>query len=140
MNKKMLLLVSCMIHLAALVLLFIVQKNMDIFGMFAFVLLPLLFSLALVWWSQVKLKQVELRNLGIIYSIPNIVYITAALFIIYRNMDSIFATSQKYQSEYMTVSSGNSPWLSYIILAVLTLTLHYFICNLVLRKTVKNVG
>jgi hypothetical protein len=131
-------LISCIVHVGALIYLILAQKNLDVFGVFGFVFIPFLISLLICLWGQQKDKMkgtTHVKNMGLIYSIPNIVYLSIASYMISNNIDEIFASSQKYQSEQLNVSTSNSPWVGFFILLVMTIVLHYAIANFGLRKS-----
>ncbi|GAS84949.1 hypothetical protein [Paenibacillus amylolyticus] len=140
MKTKLLFILSCVIHILLLYVLVTFQRQVDIIQIFALVFLPILASVGIGLIAQmfwIKEKQGHARNVGIVFSIPSLIYTSVASLIISRNIESIFNASQKYQSDYVNISTSSSPWFAYIIIMVITLTLHYIIAGAGLKSKMK---
>jgi hypothetical protein len=138
LKSKGIFLFSCIVHVIALILLLILGKRVDVLGVFGFVFVPVLISLIICLWGQRrdnKNATTHVKNMGLKYCIPNIVYLSIASYMISKDIDEIYASSQKYQSEQLSVSVSNSPWFGFVILLVMTIVLHYAIANIVLKKS-----
>lgn len=133
----MIFLISCIVNVVALILLIVLEDSVDVFGVFGFIFIPLLVSLVICLWGQQRDKKkdpIHVKNRGLIYCIPNIVYMSISSYLISKNIDDIFASSQKYQSDQLSVSVSNSPWFGFFLLLVMTIVLHYAIANIGLKK------
>lgn len=140
MKTKLLFILSCVIHIAMLYVLVTFQSRIDVLQIFALVFLPIVASLGIGLTAQmfwIKEKTEKAGNVGIIFSIPSLIYTSVASYIISKNIGTIFDASQKYKSDYVNISTSSSPWFAYFIIIVLTLVLHYVISSSVLKRKIK---
>ncbi|WP_427181636.1 hypothetical protein [Paenibacillus sp. TC-CSREp1] len=140
MKTKLLFILSCVIHIVMLYILLTFQNQVDVLQIFALVFLPIAASLGIGITAQmfwIKEKTGKAGNVGIVFSIPSLIYTSVASYIISRNIETIFNASQKYKSDYVNISTSSSPWFAYIIIIVLTLVLHYVISGSVLKRKIK---
>lgn len=140
MKSKALFISSWVVHLIALSLFIYVRQDLDVFSVLAFIFVPFLISLVICLCGQLKeLKSNVIKNRGLLYSIPSVIYLSVAYYFINKNIDDIFASSQKFQSEQINITTSNSPFFSFFILLVITIVLHYAIASIGVRKAKKDI-
>ncbi|RHW43310.1 hypothetical protein D1B31_01160 [Neobacillus notoginsengisoli] len=116
---------SCVVHAISFVFLYSTISDIDVFQMLLLIFIPLLISLIFCYWENSnKTRHVKFNSL-LLFILPNIVYLLASSYFINKNIDDIFALSQKYQSENLTISTSNSPTFGFAMLLVITVVLHY---------------
>ena len=141
MKNKGIFLISCIIHAVALILFIFLERKIDVFGILGLVFIPFLISLVICLLGQQRdskkdptTHSTHSKNWGLVYSIPNVVYLSVSSYMISKNIDEILASSLKYESEQLNVSTSNSPWLGFFMLLIMTIVLHYAIANIGLKK------
>lgn len=112
---------------------------LDVFKQLLFSFVPVFISLIICFIVNFKNdSDVKMFFIAGIYASINFI----CLIIEYIGINSfsdktkIFEYSQKYHSEYITVSENNSPVFSIILFTVFSFVLHYFVLKLCNREKV----
>lgn len=131
MNLKKNLCASICVNIFVLGVFLLVLQQLDVFMQLIFSFIPIILSLIVCVVINRK-KEMDSNNciqcagicagLNLVSLIVEYVCISAI-----ADTNKIYEISQKYQSEYVTVSENNSPIFSVIVFSVVSFILHYFI-------------
>lgn len=131
MNMKKNLCASICVNVLVLGIFLLMLQQLDVFMQLLFSFIPIILSIivcVVINRNQETEKDNYLQCAGISAGL-NLISLTVEYVCILTIADanSIYEVSQKYQSEYITVSENNSPIFSIVVFSVASFILHYFV-------------
>ena len=120
---------NCLQFIVVFYFLVMNRQQLDIVGVFLYTFAPIIVSFLLNYIDMFLLRKVSFRKQILTYVTSNIVYLISAM-ILLSSEDTrakIFELSQKYASEFVTISHNESPVFTILICTVIIITIHYMI-------------
>lgn len=140
MNLKKNMIAGVCVNGLVLGIFLLMLQQLNVFAQLLFSIVPIMLSLivSVVINRKDKMERKNYLQCAGVFAGLNFICLIIEYFCISSVVDAseIYEVSQKYQSEYVTVSGNNSPLFSVIVFSIVSFTLHYFIMKKIDNKKI----